>query len=212
MSKFGSYSIVTEHRALIQKKYVQEIWICSGQLCTQRLKLYQGPSGHAHLEPSWDKSIQPAWVLYLALQLIWQDRNVGMCLQHDLDHVCAHGWCRGAQTGKPESIHARRMLQWNRRISSLPLKHIGSIQQSSQSGLAHCIFPSQCLWEPEDTAFQEARQQQSAAENSWLSGISPSDLPAAGSAEYHSKAALSLAPVSSLLTLLYFRVNAVSQN
>lgn len=73
-------------------------------------------------------------------------------------------------------------------------------------------FSSQCLWEPEDTAFQEARQQQSAAGNSWLSQTSPSDLPAAGSDECHSKAALSLAPVPSLWTLLYFRVNALSQN
>lgn len=51
-------------------------------------------------------------------------------------------------------------LQWEeRKIFSLPLKHTGSIQQSSQSGLEHRIFVSQCLWEPEDAISQEARQQ-----------------------------------------------------
>lgn len=104
-------------------------------------------------------------------------------------------------------------LQWEgRRIFSLPLKHIGSIQQSSQGGLAHHIFLSQCLWEPEDAVSQEARQQQSAAGNSWLSQASLSDLPAAGSAECHSKAAPSLAPVPSLLTLLCFTLSVLSQN
>lgn len=104
-----------------------------------------------------------------------------------------------------DSSCEEEQLQWEgRRIFSLSLKHIGLIQQSSQSGLAHHIFLSQCLWEPEDAVSQEAIQQLEAAGNSWLSQMSLSDLPAAGSAEYNSKAVLSLAPVPLLLTLLYF--------
>lgn len=59
---------------------------------------------------------------------------------------------------------------------------------------------------------QEGRQQQPAAGNSWLSQTLLNDLPAAGSAECHSKATLSLASVPSLLTLFYFRGSELSQN
>lgn len=191
-------------------------WGCPGGLDLFRLtfhsrgfKLYQGPSGHAHPDPSWAKRTRPAWAPYRALYLTWQDRNVGMCLQHDLDPVCTRGWCRGAQTGKPKPIHARRAGFTVREEEYSPYPS-NILARFNNLPRVVFIFVSQCLWEPEDVS-QEVRQQQSAAGNSWLSQTSLSDLPAAGSAECCSKAALSLAPVPLVLTLLYFRAGALSQ-
>lgn len=127
-----------------------------------------------------------------------------MCLHRDV--ICARGLCRvRGSTGweTPGCSCKEEQLQWvGRRIFSLFLNPIGSIQQSSQSGLAHHIFLSLFLGTRKYS--QKAIEQQSAAGNSWVSQMSLSNTPAAGSVEF--RTSLSLLPLPLLMILLYFRV------
>lgn len=103
--------------------------------------------------------------------------------------ICARGLCRVRGTTGWEtpgcSCKEEQLLWVGRRIFSLFLNHIGSIQQSSQSALAHHIFLSVFLGTRKYS--QKAIEQQLAAGNSWLSQMSLSNIPAAGSAECHSE-------------------------
>lgn len=87
------------------------------------------------------------------------------CLKHDLNHICVHGLCRGADwkaqaCSQKEGQHQRE----GKRIFSIPFKYISSIEQSSQSGLTHHIFLSLCMCELENAVSQSSK---TTAVSSW---------------------------------------------
>lgn len=116
-----------------------------------------------------------------------------MCLQCDLDLVCTHGWCRGHRLGSLSLFVQGGTASMGGKENIFPIPQtywLSSTIFSEWFGTSH--FSLSVLVGTRRCISQEARQQQSAAGNSWLSQTSLSDLPAAGSAESHSKAALSL--------------------
>lgn len=99
---------------------------------------------------------------------------------------CAEWW--GAQTGKLQSIHSRRNNFSGRE---------GQYSPSSQSILAqfnslprvvwHTKLFSQCLWETENAPKKQDSGSQQLETDGSHKRLSLSNIPAAGSAEYHSE-------------------------
>lgn len=114
-----------------------------------------------------------------------------MCLHLDLDHICARGLCRVRSSTDWEapvySFKEEQLQREGRTVFSLVPKHIGSIQQSPQSGLAHNTFLSQCLWETENAPKKQDSGSQQLETDGSHKRLSLSNIPAAGSAEYHSE-------------------------
>lgn len=115
--------------------------------------------------------------------MIWQCINVGMCLHHDLDHILCSWLCRVRGSTEWEtpvcSCKEEQLQQVGRRIFSLVLNYIGSI---------YTVFPK-WFGTPHFFSFSglgtRKYSQKSAAGNSWIPQMFLSNIPAAGSAEYH---------------------------